>query len=587
MAAVGDIPLQLSPLRVVTAHGRSPRMAELPLELLEQGSADAIAADLRGLAGEEPLDFVVLERPVALVSDPPSDRDHAARMLAAWRVLEELVDAGVTRALGLANAGATVIDLLHDAARVGPVVDLVELHPLLRADALIAHCRARGVEVYALHPLGPLGEQPGTYLALEQGGVREIAARHRCGASDVVLRWCLGRADGALLNATEAEAAGPADGPPDIELSPEEQALLDGLDCGFRIDGSASTLASLYGYLWGAAMHVEPAATAGLEVGCHKVLYAPVTDSEAINRRFSFFVWRNLFNLPATIRYSSARHALSEVSKRISADLDRDGYAVTSVEELGCAAAFERVRAEGAEQIEKVHRKEAAGKHGLYRYVSKGDVAQQLAEVRNLTDAVDAYCGLKTMIDDVSVITIPGRLQGARKQQLWHSDVEDLFTVKAYTFLTDVDALSGPLDYITGSHPKGPFAVQTAELWKHSFVQDPTPTYSFQVPDELLFRHVRPDLMQRLQGPAGTVVLFDARGLHRGGHVLRGLRQAAVSSHTAPNQIHPWRGDRSAWRSLWYPFRWETNVTLRDGTTPLHTRIGRALMRRPEQHTKQ
>jgi diketogulonate reductase-like aldo/keto reductase len=176
MAAVGDIPLQLSPLRVVTAHGRSPRMAELPLELLEQGSADAIAADLRGLAGEEPLDFVVLERPVALVSDPPSDRDHAARMLAAWRVLEELVDAGVTRALGLANAGATVIDLLHDAARVGPVVDLVELHPLLRADALIAHCRARGVEVYALHPLGPLGEQPGTYLALEQGGVRDRRA---------------------------------------------------------------------------------------------------------------------------------------------------------------------------------------------------------------------------------------------------------------------------------------------------------------------------------------------------------------------------------------------------------------------------
>ena len=94
------------------------------------------------------------------------------------------------------------------------------------------------------------------------------------------------------------------------------------------------------------------------------------------------------------------------------------------------------------------------------------------------------------MIDDVSVITIPGRLAGARKQQLWHSDVEDLFTVKAYTFLTDVDEFSGPLDYIAETHPKGRFAVETAELWKHSFVQDPTPAYSFQAPDELLFKHM-------------------------------------------------------------------------------------------------
>ena len=126
---------------------------------------------------------------------------------------------------------------------------------------------------------------------------------------------------------------------------------------------------------------------------------------------------------------------------------------------------------------------------------------QQLARVRRLTDAIDAYCGLRTEIDDASMITIPGRLAGARRQQLWHSDVEDLFTVKAYTFLTDVDTFSGPLDYIAGTHPKGRFAVETAELWRRSFVQDPTPTYSFQVPDELLFRHIRPDLLQRLAGP--------------------------------------------------------------------------------------
>jgi len=127
-----------------------------------------------------------------------------------------------------------------------------------------------------------------------------------------------------------------------------------------------------------------------------------------------------------------------------------------------------------------------------------------------------------------------------------------------------VDASSGALEYIVESHPKGRFAVPVAELWKHSFVKDPTPVHTFQVPDELLFRHVRPDLLRRLEGPAGTVVVFDARGLHRGGHVLRGIRQVAVSSHTAPNYAHPWRPPASRWSAVWSRFRWETNVRLRE-----------------------
>ena len=388
----------------------------------------------------------------------------------------------------------------------------------------------------------------------------------------------LEHADGAVLDE-------PAEHP--AELEPEDIAALDELDCGYRIDSSASTMASLHGYTAADPVRVEPAQTNGLEVGCHKVLYAGVSGSESFNRRFSFFVWRNVFNLPATLDYARSKPRLSSVSERIRADLDRSGFAVTTVEELDCADSFRRVQAQAAQVVERVRRQEAKGEHPLYRYVAKGDFAQELAEVRNLTDAIDDYCGLRTVIDDVSVITIPGRLAGARKQQLWHSDVEDLFTVKAYTFLTDVDEFSGPLDYIAETHPKGRFAVETAELWKHSFVQDPTPAYSFQVPDELLFKHIRPDLLRRLMGPAGTVVLFDARGLHRGGHVLQGLRQVAVTSHTAPNQVHPWRGRTSLWRSLWYPFRWETNVTLRDGTTPLPRRIGRALLRKPEQHTRQ
>ena len=262
-------------------------------------------------------------------------------------------------------------------------------------------------------------------------------------------------------------------------------------------------MASLHGYTAADPVRVEPAQTNGLEVGCHKVLYAGVSGPSPFNRRFSFFVWRNVFNLPATLDYARSKPRPSSVSERIRADLDRERLRRHHGRGLDCADSFRRVQAQARRSWS------ASAARRQRASIRSTGMSPRATSRRNwrrsatLTDAIDDYCGLRTVIDDVSVITIPGRLAGARKQQLWHSDVEDLFTVKAYTFLTDVDEFSGPLDYIAETHPKGRFAVETAELWKHSFVQDPTPAYSFQVPDELLFKHIRPDLLQRLWDPRG------------------------------------------------------------------------------------
>src|SRR5207247_9833736 len=118
---------------------------------------------------------------------------------------------------------------------------------------------------------------------------------------------------------------------------------LDGLQCGYRIDRSPSTLASIYGNLSSEPMQVRPVETDRLEVGCHKVLYAPVTRSESFNRRFSFFVWRGLFNLPATTKHAFRRQRLSALSERIPAGLGRDGYALSDVGELWREESFRRL----------------------------------------------------------------------------------------------------------------------------------------------------------------------------------------------------------------------------------------------------
>jgi diketogulonate reductase-like aldo/keto reductase len=537
-------------------------LAAIPLRLVSETPAKTLADALRARFGPRAVDCLILERPVWLSSDwRDNNHDHARKLVAAWNALERLVEAGVARALGVANAGEAVIDVLLKHASVAPALNQIEFHPYLTSASLVRHCRDHGVAVQALRWLGPLDGAAG-HRVLGDPQVVELAQAHGRAPAQIVVKWCLSRVDGLAVDGSEAALVGSLQELSQWEMRPGEVALLDGLDCGYRIDRSPSTLASIYGSLAAEPMRVERAETKELAVGCHKILYAPVSRSESFNRRFSYLVWRNVFNLPATVKYAVRRPKLSAISARIRSNLDANGFALSDVRELGCEAPFQRLASKAAGLVSEARNQ--GNRTGRYWHKANGDLAQELATVPVIKDAVDAYFQLETVVDDAFVITVPARLEGARKQQLWHSDVEDLYTVKVYTFLTDVDGFSGALEYIAESHPKGRFALDVAELWKHSFVKDPTPTYTFQVPDEMLFRHVRPDLLRRLEGPAGTVVIFDARGLHRGGHVLRGSRQVAVTSHIAPNQAHPWRGPTSLWSSLWYRFRWETNATLKE-----------------------
>ena len=98
------------------------------------------------------------------------------------------------------------------------------------------------------------------YLAPAQPAVGEIAERRGSTPAEVVLRWVLDacrrrgaeRARGADRRARSERRAA---------LDADEVAALDALDCGYRIDSSASTMASLHGYTSAEPMRVEPAPT--------------------------------------------------------------------------------------------------------------------------------------------------------------------------------------------------------------------------------------------------------------------------------------------------------------------------------------
>jgi Phytanoyl-CoA dioxygenase (PhyH) len=253
-------------------------------------------------------------------------------------------------------------------------------------------------------------------------------------------------------------------------------------------------------------------------------LYPSLFRSEEANKRLITWVWRNVYNVVARLRFVASgvegRVERLPVARRLLADLRARGVAVTDVKEIGAESELAALR--------EKYREEPPGLS-----LEGGRVNEPLVQAfaRNpvLKDVIDAYCGLVTSRQQAGCILHPSvRQESRRGNAKWHVDFEDLHVVKAFLFLSDVDEEAGPTEFVPGTHPQGEHALTLAEQLRRGIpLADDSPL------------GIAP---ARLVGRAGTVALFDARALHRGGFGHGKWRAMAFCSYTAPHWVHPQLG---------------------------------------------
>ena len=127
--------------------------------------------------------------------------DQGITLLDTWRAMENLVDHGKCRAIGLSDVGLGELPAVYESARIKPAVVQVEAHPYLPETELLEFCQEKGVVLLAFAPLGH-GMRPGP---LEDSVISRIAARLGKTPAQVLLAWAVQR--GTALLTTPRNAA--------------------------------------------------------------------------------------------------------------------------------------------------------------------------------------------------------------------------------------------------------------------------------------------------------------------------------------------------------------------------------------------
>lgn len=207
----------------------------------------ATLADLR----LDYLDLYLIHWPVALkpeIAFPTSGEDflapEAAPIEDTWRAMEETVDAGLCRHIGVSNFNVNRLKRLIASGRIKPEANQVESHPLLAQKELMEVC---GEEKIALTAYAPLGS-PDRPARLQRGDdpplrdatvVLEIAAKRGISAAQVLLAWAVCRGSSAVPKSVNPERLKQNLEAAVIQLDAEDMQKLSGMDQGYRfIDGS-------------------------------------------------------------------------------------------------------------------------------------------------------------------------------------------------------------------------------------------------------------------------------------------------------------------------------------------------------------
>lgn len=140
------------------------------------------------------VDFYLIHWPKA----NEEDTDWKGRDLETWRAMEEAVEEGKVKAIGLSNFLPHHLDNILEHCRIKPVVNQLELHVGYSQEAAVAYSRAKGILLQAWSPFA-------RGVLEEHVLVRRLAEKYGKSPAQICLRFLYQKGIMPLIKASAKE----------------------------------------------------------------------------------------------------------------------------------------------------------------------------------------------------------------------------------------------------------------------------------------------------------------------------------------------------------------------------------------------
>ncbi|KAH6892746.1 D-xylose reductase [Coprinopsis sp. MPI-PUGE-AT-0042] len=216
--------------------------------------------------GLDYFDVFYIHFPVALQYVDPKDSypsgwsnlegkvvESKASIQETWQAMENLVDLGLVKSIGISNfQGALIIDLLR-YARIKPAILQVEIHPYLTQTALVDFAKSQDIAITAYSSFGPQSfveldwdKAKDTPPLFEHPVIASIAKKHSKTPAQVLLRWASQRGLAVIPKSNSAERLKQNLEHVDFDLAEEELKEITGLNKDLRFNNPPDYLGTLY-----------------------------------------------------------------------------------------------------------------------------------------------------------------------------------------------------------------------------------------------------------------------------------------------------------------------------------------------------
>ena len=158
-----------------------------------------------------------------------------------WRAMEELVEAGLVKKIGVSNLTTGSLRDVLSYARIKPAVLQVEIHPYLTQNTLVRYCQEEDIAVTAFSPFGadsylPLGMATESERLLANPALQAIAKAHGRSTAQVALRWAMQRGTIPIPKTQSPDHLRDNIDLFEFVLNPDEMATITGLNQNRRFN---------------------------------------------------------------------------------------------------------------------------------------------------------------------------------------------------------------------------------------------------------------------------------------------------------------------------------------------------------------